>query len=155
MTFISHFLRKHFKKMSLLIPLTSLLLFRLQPLVIFSETECYLCLCSSEVAAIGYIFLKGCVFITSSVASSLVVESQAYEEFFSPTTQSQRCSELYPLSESPGFADVLQSSGCRFYHELCLPLDSPDCQKVGFFGLQYVQCLFVLGQSCSFFSCKE
>ena len=94
--------------MSLLILLISLLLLLLQPLVIFPETWCYLSLYSSEVAAIGYVFLKWCVFITSSVASSFV------EEFFNPTIQSQRCSEFYPLSESPGFAEVLPSCGTQF-----------------------------------------
>lgn len=44
----------------------------------------------------------------------LVVESQGWEELFNPTIQGLQCSASYPLSEPPGFAEILQSWGMQF-----------------------------------------
>lgn len=115
MTFISCFLRKHFRKRicihcccSLFSPWLSSPIFNVLSLPVFFSSCSHSLDVSEEIVSVSgvlILFLSGLF---------LVVESQGWEELFNPTIQGLQCSASYPLSEPPGFAEILQSWGMQF-----------------------------------------
>ena len=149
MTFISHFLRKLFKKW------------------VYSLSSFHCC-CSSF--SLWSSSLKHNAIFPSVLRKVLPLVTCFWSDVYSSLAQwpllSWRSSLIRPSRVSDALNPTLwvnpQASlkfckvvGRSLYHELPLLSDSAVCQEVGFFGLPYVQHLFILGQSCSFFSSKE